>query len=174
LKPSLKSQSAAIVALLAAEVFVVTTTAQAPQAAQGAASAPPPPPARAFPAPTNLKVLPRDLTGQQVHDTMERWESSLGIQCAGCHAEDTDNLGPDGRPLLKFADDSKPMKSVARIMYTMTDEINTRYIARIDGSGVPVTCGTCHRGKMGPEPFANQPDRRPPPPLAALPGVENP
>jgi len=66
------------------------------------------------------------------------------------------------------------MKSVARIMYTMTDEINTRYIARIDGSGVPVTCGTCHRGKMGPEPFANQPDRRPPPPLAALPGVENP
>jgi hypothetical protein len=48
----------------------------------------PPPPPRRFPAPTNLKVLPKSLTGQQGHDIMEQWEASLGTHCNSCHAED--------------------------------------------------------------------------------------
>ena len=38
-------------------------------------------------------------------------------------------------------------------MYTMTEEINSNYIAKVEGSGMPVTCGTCHRGQVSPEPF---------------------
>jgi len=36
----------------------------------------------------------------------------------------------------------------------MVEEINANYISKIDSSGEPVTCGTCHRGHLGPEPFA--------------------
>ncbi|MDE3186241.1 MAG: c-type cytochrome [Acidobacteriota bacterium] len=152
--------------VLAAAVLASSTAAQAPQSPQGKAadqsSAPPP---RSFPAPTNLKVLPKDLTGQQVRDIMKQWSASLGSRCDSCHAEDPDNVRPDGRPILKFADDSKPMKAVARTMYTMTEQINSNYIARLEGSGLPVTCGTCHRGHIGPEPFdASSQSQKPPMP----------
>ena len=47
-----------------------------------------------------------------------------------------------------------PTGTVSPTLYgLMTEEINQKYIAKIDGSGVPVNCGTCHRGHMGPEPF---------------------
>jgi hypothetical protein len=101
-----------------------------------------------------LKVLPKNLTGRQVQDIMEQWKTSLGIQCDGCHAEVREKAESDGTPRLNFADDSKPMKAIARLMYTMTDQINTNYIAKVEGSGVPVACGTCHRGHIGPEPFS--------------------
>jgi hypothetical protein len=129
-------------------------TAQAPPASpQG------PPPPREFPAPTNLKVLPRNLTGQQVHEIMEKWEGELGTGCRTCHAVDPKNVGPNGRPRLNFADDSKEEKQTARTMYKMTEDINANYVSKIDSSGAPVTCGTCHRGHLGPEPFAPAPEK---------------
>jgi YVTN family beta-propeller protein len=140
--------STAIAALLVAAAFF-STAAQALQNGDGNATSQP----DLFPVPTNLKVLPKGLTGQQVHDLMEQWGTGLGMSCAACHAEDKRRVGQDGRPLLNFASDSKPEKVAARLMYTMTEEINEKYIARIDGSGMPVTCGTCHHGRMGPEPF---------------------
>ncbi len=123
-------------------------TAQSPAAGQA-----PPPPPRSFPAPTNLQVLPKDMTGEQVHELMEKWEAALGGHCNTCHAADPKNIGPNGRPRLNFADDSKPEKATARLMYKMTEDINTNYVAKVNGSGMPVTCGTCHRGKPAPEPF---------------------
>jgi hypothetical protein len=48
----------------------------------------------------------------------------LGARCDSCHAEDPKMAAPDGHPRLKFADDSKPMKAAARLMYRMTEEIN--------------------------------------------------
>lgn len=169
MKPLLQPPLAAVALLLTAAVFASTTAAQAPQVPQDEAGNPPSPPlTRTFPSPTNLKVLPRDLTGQQVHDIMKQWEASLGIQCGSCHAQDPDSTGPDGQPRLKFADDSKPMKAVARTMYTMTEEINSNYIAKLEGSGLPVTCGTCHRGHIGPEPFdASAQPQKPPMPAPA-------
>jgi hypothetical protein len=140
------------VAMLTCAALILTTAAQTPQGRQGVSSSPLPQ-TRIFPAPTNLKVLPKEMTGEQVHDLMEDWTASLGAQCNSCHAEDRENIGPDGRPSLRFEADSKPMKAVARTMYTMTEEINTKYVASIDNSGIPVTCGTCHRGHLGPEPF---------------------
>ncbi len=148
--------SAATAVLLAA-AFAVTTFAQAPAPPQPPAGSPPPPP-HSFPAPTNLKVLPKDLTAEQVHDIMHKWEAALGTNCSHCHAADPNKIGPDGRPRLNFADDSKPEKATARLMYGMVENINTNYIGKIDNSGMPVTCGTCHRGHTDPEPFVAPPD----------------
>jgi len=162
LKRSSLTLPTAAVAMLTAAVFAATSIAQAPQG-------PPPaggPPQQQFkhPAPTNLKVLPKDLTGEQVHDIMEKWEGSLGAHCNTCHTEDPKNIGPNGRPRLDFADDSKPEKATARQMFLMTEEINKNYVSKIDSSGAPVTCGTCHRGHLGPEPFVIPDDDGPRPP----------
>lgn len=147
-------------ALLTAAALTAATAAQAPAGPQSA-GAPPSPEPRAYSAPTNLKVLPKDATGQEIHDIMEQWTAALGTHCDSCHAEDPNNIGPNGRPLLNFAADSKPMKAVARIMVTMTEKINADYVMKIDSSGAPVTCGTCHRGHLGPEPFVAAPLVRP-------------
>lgn len=105
-------------------------------------------------APTNLKVLPRDMTGDQVHDLMHDWEADLGVTCKTCHTENPKDIGPNGRPRLNYADDSKQEKQSARLMYRMLDEINSNYVAKIEGSGVPVTCGTCHQGHLNPDPYS--------------------
>ena len=147
---------AAAFALLASAVLAMTPAAPAPQAApaqQPQAGGPPPPPPRNWPAPTNLKVLPKNLTGQQVRDIMEQWEGYLGVHCSTCHTPDPTRKGPNGRPELNFADDSKEEKQTARIMYTMTEDINVNYVSKVPSSDEPVTCGTCHRGHLGPEPF---------------------
>ncbi len=105
----------------------------------------------------NLKVLPRDLSGQQVNDLMKGWSFSLGVRCDACHAEATETIAADDDSNLNYADDSKQMKIIARNMYIMTEEINNIHIAKLGGSGMPVTCGTCHRGHISPEPFVAAP-----------------
>jgi mono/diheme cytochrome c family protein len=147
----------ASVALLAGRSMVFAAQNPIPPPPQNQPGGPPPP--HEMPAPTNLKVLPKDLTGAQVHEIMEKWEGELGTSCKTCHAADPKNLGPNGKPRLNFADDSKEEKQTARKMYKMVEEINVSYIAKIDSSGDPVTCGTCHRGHLGPEPFVAPPEK---------------
>ena len=159
------SQPAVVALFLAAAAGAFLLAAQSPPQAQ--------PPSSPRPAPTNLKVLPPNSTGDQVNEIMERWKAGLGMDCAACHAEDREKVDAEGRPLLNFADDSKPAKQTARLMFTMTEEINSKYIARIDGSGQPVTCGSCHRGHMGPLPFAGE-VREQLPALPAANSVEKP
>jgi hypothetical protein len=131
---------------LAAAILAVGTSAQAP-------GGPPPHEHEEEPAPTNLKVLPKNFTGEQVHQIMHKWSADLGTHCDHCHAPAPGKVGPNGRPQLNFADDTKPEKATARLMYKMTEDININYVGKIDTSGAPVTCGTCHRGHLGPEPF---------------------
>lgn len=175
MKPASPSFLAAAAALLAAAMFAVTTAAaQTPAPPQQPAGTPPPPQFH-FPAPKNLQALPKDLTAEQVHDTMEKWAGDLGVHCDKCHTPDPNNLAPNGRPRLDFADDSKKEKKVARLMFKMVDNINTNYVSMIENSGAPVTCGTCHRGHFSPEPFVAPPEERRgpgpggPPPAAAQP-----
>jgi hypothetical protein len=144
---------AASVSLLAGRSLVFAAQEPIPPPPQSQPGAPPPP-QHEMPAPTNLKVLPKNLTGPQVHEIMEKWEGELGTSCKTCHAADPKNLGPNGKPRLNFADDSKEDKQTARKMFKMVEDINANYISKIDSSGAPVTCGTCHRGHLGPEPFA--------------------
>jgi len=171
LKPSSLPLPAAAAALFAAAVFAIATVAQAPQAT-------PAPPEHEHehnhPAPTNLKVLPKNLTGEQVHEIMEGWEAALGVHCHACHAENPKDIGPDGRPRLNFADDSKEEKASARIMYTMVEDINRNYVSKIESSEVPVSCGTCHRGHLGPEPFVPPAGGRPRPPQSPPPAGQKP
>jgi hypothetical protein len=140
--------------LLASVAVIVGTAAQAPEGAKAAASNAPPL-SRTFRAPRNLKVFPKELSGRQVNSIMEEWSRSLGVRCDACHTEATETLAADDDSNLNFADDSKPMKAIARSMYGMTEEINSIHIAKIEGSGIPVTCGTCHRGHISPEPFVS-------------------
>ena len=168
MKLSSPALSAAAAALLAA-AFAATALAQAPALPQPAAVNAPPRPPHSFPPPTNLQVLPKDLTSEQVHDIMEKWAGDLGVHCGTCHAADPANLAPNGRPRLKFADDSKPEKKTARMMFKMVDEINTQYVGKIENSGMPVTCGTCHRGHLNPEPYVAPPEHQGPPPAGAMP-----
>lgn len=110
------------------------------------------------PTPTNLKVLPKTMTGEQVHELMHKWAADLGSECSTCHTADPTRIGRNGRPQLNFADDSKPEKSAARLMYTMVEEINTQFVSKVDNSGMPVSCGTCHRGHINPPPYVAPPD----------------
>jgi hypothetical protein len=167
--PSL-SLFAAAAAVLAGAIVAVSLSAQAPQpqasqapAAQAPAGAPEQHPgefrpSRNWPAPTNLKVLPKNLTGQQVRDIMEGWAGALGTHCDHCHTPDPKNLAPNGHPRMNFADDSKPEKSTARLMYKMTQDIDQNYLSMVDESGPPVACGTCHRGHVKPEKFVPPPE----------------
>jgi hypothetical protein len=152
----------AVVAVAVASVCLIGSRSlvfAAPQTAPAAPAAAAPP--HQHPAPTNLKVLPRSLTGEQVHEIMQTWSGELGTRCKTCHAADPKRMGPDGKPALNYADDSKDEKQTARKMVKMVEEINANYISKIDGSGAPVTCGTCHRGHFGPEPFAAPPPAEP-------------
>lgn len=109
---------------------------------------------RPAPPPTNLKVLPKDMTGEQVHEIMHGWEAQLGSECTTCHAVDPNRKMPNGRPALNFADDSKPEKNTARLMYRMMEDINKNYVSKVQDKGdEPVTCGTCHRGHLHPPTF---------------------
>jgi cytochrome c553 len=154
--------------LKAVSLFLSTLvlSAAAVLAAQAPAGAPP---QHHHPAPKNLQVLPKTLTGDQLDEIMDSWAASLGVHCDTCHTADPAHPRPDGRPGLNFVDDSKPEKASARKMFQMTEEINQSYISKIDNSGAPVTCGTCHRGHLGPQPFVipKEEHHGPPQPPAA-------
>ncbi len=179
------------IVLLATALFAATSAAQdaqsapastpSPAAAQGAPEAggqnqrPP----HAFPAPTNLKVLPKDLTGAQVREIMQGWAGDLGVHCDTCHAVDTKNVGPNGRPRMDFASDEKDEKLMARIMYQMLEADKKDYVARVaemdkmDEPAAPLTCGTCHRGHLDPEKYTPPAEHPPQGAPGAMPGMQH-
>lgn len=177
------------IAVLAAALFATvsiaqdsqsapTTPAPAAAPAPGAAMQAMPRQPRSYPAPTNLKVLPKDLTGAQVHEIMEGWAGDLGVHCDNCHAADPKNVGPNGRPRLNFASDEKDEKTMARIMYQMFEVDKNDYVAKVaamdkmDEPAAPLTCGTCHRGHLDPEKFT-PPPQQPAPGMGNMPGMQH-
>jgi hypothetical protein len=89
-------------------------------------------------APTNLQVLPSDMTMQQVTQRMQSIRQALGVQCTHCHVG-----GPADR-----ANDEKPQKTMARNMMRMVNNLNEMLGATADAP--KVTCFTCHRGAVTP------------------------
>jgi hypothetical protein len=178
------------IALFAAALFATVSIAQdassAPPAgapaqeapAPGTATQAAPHPPRSFPAPTNLQVLPKDLTGAQVREIMQGWAGDLGVHCDTCHAADTNGAGPNGRPHLNFASDAKDEKQMARIMYQMLEADKKDYVAKVaamdkmDEPAAPLTCGTCHRGQLDPEKFTPS-EQHPPQGMGNMPGMQH-
>ena len=101
------------------------------------------------PAPfKNLQVLPKDISRQDLTETMRAFNTALGVQCTYCHAY----IGP-GDPKNDMASDEKAPKLVARVMLQMTSDINARLAANIKKPADQITkvaCATCHRGSAIP------------------------
>jgi hypothetical protein len=98
----------------------------------------------------NLKVLPKNISPDNLHKVMEDWEHSLGVHCNFCHARNEETKKID------WASDAKPEKAMARDMYKMMNKINQKYFhAKKDSLGMimqsGVNCNTCHRGTAHPE-----------------------
>jgi hypothetical protein len=98
----------------------------------------------------NLKVLPKNITKDQLHDVMEEWEHSLGVHCNFCHVRD------EAAKQMDWANDAKPEKKMARDMFKMMNKINEKYFdAKKDSLGLTlksgVNCYSCHRGTAHPE-----------------------
>ncbi|HSY37036.1 MAG TPA: c-type cytochrome [Acidobacteriaceae bacterium] len=154
LRPCLLASAAALLAL----TFAIAAPAQSPTTPQADAAPQQPRPHRPRPKPTNLQVLPKDLTGDQVIDIMHKFEAQLGVDCDYCHAKNTANKPGVGH--LDFPSDANPVKDRARTMIRMSDEINQRFLAQLKNPPAEheVTCGTCHRGNAKPLPFVPTPD----------------
>jgi hypothetical protein len=119
-----------------------------------------------MPKPTNLKVLPKDISGKDLMAIMHGFTGDLGVHCTFCHEEDSTTHHPN------FASDAKPEKATARIMMNMTQNINGKYLASLpsgDNDMKKVGCGTCHRGNSTPKEFVAPPEKHgPPPPPPAM------
>ncbi len=95
-------------------------------------------------APTNLQVLPKTMTQQEVVAVMRTFTQGLGVMCDHCH------VGTQA----DRAKDDKPEKAVARKMMKMVMAINDDFLKDVGTAPEPgkqkVTCFTCHRGAVKP------------------------
>lgn len=98
----------------------------------------------------NLKVLPKNISKDDLGKVMDGFKTSLGVKCGYCHAPSEVEKGK-----LDFSSDAKPEKDMARMMMKMTANINKKFFhikdAKNPNALLPVTCITCHNGKQHPE-----------------------
>ena len=108
----------------------------------------------------NLKVLPKNISHDELDSVMHMFNSSLGVKCNFCHAPQKDNPQK-----LDFSSDEKGEKNVTRDMMRMTERINKKFFHYKKDSEHPVPpvgCFSCHHGS--PHPEANAPKKAPAPP----------
>lgn len=97
----------------------------------------------------NLRILPKNVTHEQMDSVMHHFTASLNVKCNFCHVRNEDSKQWD------FASDDNKHKLVARNMMKMTQKINDKYF---DVTGAKnnlnaqlmVTCYTCHHGSKEP------------------------
>ena len=128
---------------------------------------PQPPQQRRMPLPdkfTNLQVLPKDISKDDLVATMRLFSHSLGVHCDFCH--EVSETSHD------WASDRKDEKNAARNMMKMVHEVNTHYMPKLEPlpgeekKQANVNCWTCHRGHKEPEqgPPPEEHRQGPPPP----------
>jgi tetratricopeptide (TPR) repeat protein len=101
----------------------------------------------------NLKVLPKDISEDELRSVMGQFTRALGVRCNYCHAF---RMGQQQG--LDFASDEKDEKRTARVMMQMTHELNEKYISKLEDHSDPpiqVQCVTCHRGIAHPRQLAD-------------------
>ena len=95
---------------------------------------------------TNLQVLPKDISGTDLVNTMKGFTRALGVRCEHCHVGEGDDLTK-----FDFTADTKPAKATARKMLTMTATLNDAVKDIGEPSKTPkITCFTCHQGAVKP------------------------
>jgi hypothetical protein len=99
----------------------------------------------------NLKVLPKNISDEDLDSVMHEFSISLGVHCNFCHARKADTTLKG----LDFASDKKDEKNIARNMFKMTAYLNANYF-NWNNSTRPdtihfVVCYTCHRGGHEPD-----------------------
>src|SRR5215210_7456946 len=104
----------------------------------------------------NLKVLPKNITKQQMDSVMRHFTASLGVKCNHCHQYNAEQKSMD------FVSDANEKKGIARNMMKMTQKLNKKYFhvnnVKSLTADLEISCFSCHNGKANP---ATQP---PPPP----------
>ncbi len=98
------------------------------------------------PAPQNLKVLPKNTTGDEIHKIMRGYALSLGVRCGFCH----ERHETGDKPHMDFASDAKPEKDIARGMMHMVDSINHMLDDIGNNKLEHITCVSCHNGNTKP------------------------
>lgn len=97
----------------------------------------------------NLKVLPKNITKEQMDSVMKHYTTALGVKCNFCHVRN------EGGKEWDFAADKNKHKLMAREMIKMTQDINKKYFdvtgAKSLNAALMVNCYTCHHGKKEPE-----------------------
>jgi len=95
--------------------------------------------------PSNLKILPKDISADELHHVMREYSRALGVKCGFCHER------KEGEKHADFASDAKHEKLIARDMMLMVNDINDKYLA-LSGKGhfKKITCVTCHMGRKVP------------------------
>lgn len=93
----------------------------------------------------NLKVLPQDISEDDLKSVMRSFNEGLGVKCNHCHAPNPETGKMD------FASDAKKEKEYARHMYTMTKELNKNHFDYDPSDKQKVTCFTCHQGNVKPK-----------------------
>lgn len=101
----------------------------------------------------NLKVLPKNISKEQLDSVMKHFTTALNVKCNFCHVRLDDE-----QKNWDFASDKNEHKQIARQMIKMTAKINKKYFDVKENKGVAteleVTCYTCHGGKVHPPKFA--------------------
>lgn len=96
---------------------------------------------------TNLKILPKDISKEDLERVMHGFNDALGVKCSFCHA-------PGANDKLDFASDAIKYKEISRGMMKMTSGINKKYFHVKNPAEFKVTCFTCHNGKEEPQTHA--------------------
>jgi hypothetical protein len=98
---------------------------------------------------TNLKILSKDLTEDEMDIIMHKFNSALGVTCMYCHVRKENAPYPEP---MDFASDVKEEKIVARKMLAMTMKMNAKYFNKKIDNKISVRpsiwCNTCHRGLL--------------------------
>ena len=78
--------------------------------------------------PKNLKVLPKNISHDELIKVMKGFTTSLGVRCTECHVGTPTS---DGKMDFDFASDAKPEKTTARQMMKMVNSINKKYLKKM-------------------------------------------
>lgn len=103
----------------------------------------------------NLKVLPKNISHEDLDKVMDEFKFALGVKCNFCHVKMKDDATK-----WDFPSNEKPEKEIARKMMKMTNRINKKFfkhsVTYLPEETLSVSCKTCHNGNPRPDSFTRK------------------